>query len=249
MGILNRQQSILPTPESINELKRQSMRLEQVNSKLRERDRVLFEMVGKAVQKKDSARAQIYANELSRVRHIKQVISQSQLAIDCITIRLENFLDLYQVVQEMKPISEVVKEVSADVQQVMPQFAAGLEQLNIVASETLMQTTIDFRQPALDGMFSVKSQESADILREVSNMVENSLHESFPEPPVTVAVAPKIANKQTEAVAYGYEPTFASRTSQTGETTNDWSMLSDDVVKMLDQISGKGRVKMEEVVA
>ena len=249
MGILNRQQSILPTPESINELKRQSMRLEQVNSKLRERDRVLFEMVGKAVQKKDSARAQIYANELSRVRHVKQVISQSQLAIDCITIRLENFLDLYQVVQEMKPISEVVKEVSADVQQVMPQFAAGLEQLNVVASETLMQTTIDFRQPALDEMFSVKSQESADILREVSNMVENSLHESFPEPPVTVAVAPKIANRQTETVAYGYEPTFASGTSQVGETTNDWSMLSEDVVKMLDQISGKGRVKMEEVVA
>ncbi|MFA5869142.1 MAG: Snf7 family protein [Candidatus Bathyarchaeia archaeon] len=247
MGILNRQQSILPTPESINELKRQSMRLEQVNSKLRERDRSLFEMVGKAVQKKDTARAQIYANELSRVRHIKRILTQSQLAIDCITIRLENFLDLYNVVQEMRPISEVVREVSADVQKVMPEFASGLEQLNMVASETLMQTSIDFRQPALDEMFSVKSQESADILREVSGMVENSLHESFPEPPI--AVAPKVASRQTEAVAYGYESTFAPRMAQASEQTNDWSMLSDDVVKMLDQISAKGRVKMEEIVA
>ncbi|MCX6649708.1 MAG: hypothetical protein NTV61_10040 [Candidatus Bathyarchaeota archaeon] len=247
MGILNRKQSILPTPESINELKRQSMRLEQVNSNLRARDRTLFEMVGKAVQKKDTARAQIYANELSRVRHITQVITQSQLAIDCIAIRLENFLDLYQVVQEMRPISEVVKEVSADVQQVMPQFAEGLAQLNMVASETLMQTTIDFRQPALDGMFSIKSQESADILKEVSNMVENSLHESFPEPPI--AVAPKVESRQAEAVAYGYEPTFAPRMTQMTEQTNDWSMLSDDVVKMLDQINSKGRVKMEEIVA
>ena len=247
MGILNRQQSILPTPESINELKRQSMRLEQVNSKLRERDRVLFDMVGKAVQKRDTARAQIYANELSRVRHIKRILTQSQLAIDCITIRLENFLDLYNVVQEMKPISEVVREVSADVQKVMPEFASGLEQLNTVASETLMQTSIDFRQPALDEMFSVKSQESADILREVSGMVENSLHESFPEPPI--AVAPKVAERQTEAVAYGYEPTFAPRMAQMSEQTNDWSMLSDDVVKMLDQIGAKGRVKMEEIAA
>jgi len=247
MGILNRKQSILPTPESINELKRQSMRLEQVHSKLRERDRILFEMVGKAVQKRDTARAQIYANELSRVRHIKQVITQSQLAIDCITIRLENFLDLYQVVQEMRPISEVVKEVSADVQQVMPQFASGLEQLNMVASETLMQTTIDFRQPALDGMFSTKSQESADILKEVSNMVENSLHESFPEPPI--AVAPKVISRQAEAVIYGYEPTFTPRMAQASEQTNDWNTLSDDVVKMLDQINMKGRVKMEEIVA
>lgn len=247
MGILNRQQSVLPTPESINELRRQSMRLEQVNSKLRERDRVLFEMVGKAVQKKDTARAQIYANELSRVRHVKQVITQSQLAIDCITIRLENFLDLYQVVQEMKPISQVVKEVSADVQQVMPQFAEGLAALNVVASETLMQTTIDFRQPALEEMCNVKNQESADILKEVSNMVENSLHESFPEPPI--AVAPKVASRQAEAIAYDYEPTFAPRTAPASEQTNDWSMLSDDVVKMLDQINSKGRVKMEEIAA
>ncbi len=246
MGILNRQQSILPTPESINELKRQSMRLEQVNSKLRERDRVLFDMVGKAVQRRDTARAQIYANELSRVRHIKRIITQSQLAIDCITIRLENFLDLYNVVQEMKPISEVVREVSADVQKVMPEFASGLEQLNTVASETLMQTSIDFRQPALDEMFSVKSQEGADILREVSGMVENSLHESFPEPPVAVV---KVAPRQAEAVAYDYEPTFAPRMAQVSEQPNEWSTLSDDVVKMLDQIGAKGRVKMEEIVA
>jgi division protein CdvB (Snf7/Vps24/ESCRT-III family) len=247
MGILNRQQSILPTPESINDLKRQSMRLEQVNSKLRERDHNLFEMVGKAVQRKDTIRAQMYANELSKVRHVKQVVAQSQLAIDCITIRLENFLDLYQVVKEMKPISECVKEVSADVQQVMPQFAEGLSQLNQVASETLMQTSIDFRQPALEGMFSVKSQESADILKEVSNMVENNLHESFPEPPI--AVAPKVETRQVEAIAYGYEPTFTSRQSQPAEQTNDWSMLSDDVVKMLDRINAKGKVRMEEIIA
>jgi len=247
MGILNRQQSVLPTPESISELKRQSMRLEQVNSRLRERDRVLFDMVGKAVQRKDTMRAQIYANELSKVRHVKQVITQSQLAIDCITIRLESFLDLYQVVQEMRPINECVKEVSADVQKVMPQFASGLEQLSQVANETLMQTSIDFRQPTLEQMTTVKNQESADILKEVSNLVENSLHESFPEPPV--AVASKVASRQAEAIAYGYEPTFAPRTAQVSAETNDWGMLSDDVVKMLAQINSKGRVKMEEIVA
>jgi len=34
-------------------------------------------MVGKAVQRKDTARAQIYANELRKVRHVKQVVAQS----------------------------------------------------------------------------------------------------------------------------------------------------------------------------
>jgi len=36
---------------------------------------------------------------------------------------------------------------------------------------------------------------------------------------------------------------------QPPQQMNDWSMLSDDVVKMLDQINMKGRVKMEEAVA
>ena len=80
-------------------------------------------------------------------------------------------------------------------------------------------------------------------------MVENSLHESFPEPPITAAATSKALDRQSEPIAYGYEPTFTPRTSQTLENTNDWSLLSDDVVKILDKIGGKGCVKMEEIVA
>ena len=197
MDFLNRRQTILPSQESINELKRQSLRLDQVNSNLRGRDRVLFDVIGKAVQRKDTLRAQIYANELARVRHVKKVLSQSQLVLDCITIRLENFLDLYNVVQEMRPVSEVIREVSDDIKSVMPDLASGLEQLNQVASETLEQTSIDFRQPALDEMFGCENQGSADILKEVSNMFENSLQESFPKPPVIMA--PKIVERPMES--------------------------------------------------
>ncbi len=245
MKILNREQSIPPTPESVNELKRQSLRLEQVNCKLRDRDRILFDMVGKAVLHKDSTRAQIYANELSRVRHLKRVIAQSQLALDCIAIRLENFIDLYNVLQEMKPVTQVVREVSVDIQKVLPQFAAGLEQLNQVASETLQQTSVSFQGPTLDEVFGVKSQETADILREVSNMVESSLHESFPEPPVSVSI--REPAQPLEAISYGYEPTFNNAVAKENAAT-DWNTLSDDVVRMLDEYHSK-KYKSEEIVA
>jgi hypothetical protein len=77
--------------------------------------------------------------------------------------------------------------------------------------------------------------------------VENSLHESFPEPPA--AVASKIDERQAEAVAYDYEPTFVPMRRESASETADWSMLSDDVARMLDKINAKGRVKMEEIVA
>jgi division protein CdvB (Snf7/Vps24/ESCRT-III family) len=238
LGILNRQSKVLPTRESIIDLKHQSMRLEQANCALNERDKVLFKMVSDAVQIRDSPRAQIYANELSRVRQIKRIISQSQLAIDCITIRLENFLDLYQVVNEMKPISEMMKGVSAEVQQVIPQFSSVLEQLNEVAGEALLQSTIDSRQPTLNDVFSVRSPEGTEILNEVSGMVENNLHENFPEPPLN------ILSRVAEEVTLGGEltPQFASNSS---DDVNNWGELSDDVVKILDRIELRRRVKLE----
>ena len=235
MGILDRLQKIAPTPESIGELKRQSLKLEQANSALKERDRVIFDMVQKAIRGNDTARAQIYANELSRIRQIKKMISQSQLAIDCITIRLESFLDLYQVVQDMKPLSEVLRNVSADVQQVMPQFSSLLENLNEVVNEALLETKIDTSQPGLEEVLNVRSQAGGEILREVSGIVENSLHDSFPEQPLAMA------SRRAEAIACGFE--------QSSSKEDDWGELSDEVVTIIDKLESKNRVKIEEVVA
>lgn len=235
MGILDRGQKIAPTPESIGELKRQSLKLEQANSALKERDRVIFDMVQKAIRGNDTARAQIYANELSRIRQIKKMISQSQLAIDCITIRLENFLDLYQVIQDMKPLSEVLRSVSTDVQQVMPQFSSLLENLNEVVNEALLETKIDTSQPGLEEVLNVRSQAGGEILREVSGIVENSLHDSFPEPPLAMA------NRKAEAIACSFE--------QGSSREDDWGEISDEVVKIIDKLDSKNRVKIEEVVA
>lgn len=243
MDNLKTRQTILVSQESLNELKQLSLQFEQSNTKLQERDKVLYGLIGKALRKKDTLRANMFANELARVRHLKRVFSQSQLVIECISIRMENLLDLYNTIQ-MEPISQVIKEVIGDVQGVSPEFMSGLEQLTKLASDTLKQTTIGFQQPALDEIFVAKSPESIEILKEVSNEIESSLQESFPEPPITETS--EIVEKQAEAVAYSYEATFAPRKTTVANASNDLNMLSDDVVKMLDSFNAKGRPKTEE---
>lgn len=243
MDNLKTRQTILVSQESLNELKQLSLQFEQSNTKLQERDKVLYGLIGKALRKKDTLRANMFANELARVRHLKRVFSQSQLVIECISIRMENLLDLYNTIQ-MEPISQVIKEVIGDVQGVSPEFMSGLEQLTKLASDTLKQTTIGFQQPALDEIFVAKSPESIEILKEVSNEIESSLQESFPEPPITETS--EIVEKQAEAVAYNYEATFAPRKTTVADASNDLNMLSDDVVKMLDNFNAKGRPKTEE---
>jgi division protein CdvB (Snf7/Vps24/ESCRT-III family) len=255
MNILNRKQNILPSPEAINELKRQSVRLDQVQCNLRERDRVLFDQTAKAIQRSDLTRARIYANELNRVRQLKQIISQSQLAIECIAIRLENFLDLYRVVTELKPISQVVKDVSHDVSHVLPQVASELDQLNTIASETLMNTSVNFSQTSLDLAFQTNNKESEDILNEVSNLIESNLHSSFPEPPLKSYSSGVGRAPLMEAISYdsnvqsGPSLVTEKRVVKTNNQIQDWKLFSDDVTKMLDDLSKRGQIKMEEVVA
>ena len=239
------QQTILVSQESLNELKKHSLMFEQSNTKLEERDKVLYDMIEKALRKKDTLRANMFANELTRVRHLKRVFSQSQLVIECITIRMENLLDLYNAIQ-MEPISQVIKDVLVDVKGVSPEFVSGLEQLSILASDTLKQSTIAFKQPALEEIFGATSSESVAILKEVSGLIESSLQSSFPEPPV--AEAQKVTEKTAEAISYAYSPapTFAPKAA-TANVSNDLGLLSEDLVKILGSFNVKGQQKSEEI--
>ena len=247
MSNLNTRQTIIVSQESLYELKKQSALFDQSTYKLDLRDKALYKMIGDALRKKDTLRANMFANELTRVRHLKRVMSQSQLVIDCMTIRMENLLDLYNAIQ-LEPISQVIKEVVGDIQSVSPEFVAGLEQLTRLASDTLKQTTIGFRQPALDEIFSAKSPESVEILKEVSKAIESCLQESFPDPPMKES--PVTAAPPLEAIAYGSEsrvqPTFSTKKADVTDSSNDWDILSDDVVKILDSFNSKERMKMDD---
>jgi division protein CdvB (Snf7/Vps24/ESCRT-III family) len=237
LGIMDRWQKIKPTRESFNELRKQSIRIEQANWALGQRDRALFDMVRKAIEENDGEHATMYANELSRVRRIKAILTQSQLAVDCIMIRLENFLDLEHVVEEMKPISDVIRGVSSEVQDVVPQFASVLDQLNSVAGEALIETTIDMDQPVLEDVLNSTSQGGAAILGEVSGIVEGSLRESFPEPPLVVARA---ASPEAEAISYG------SPAEPRGQ--GEWGDITDEVSQLINRANTRSRAKWEALI-
>jgi division protein CdvB (Snf7/Vps24/ESCRT-III family) len=229
--------TLMVSRDSLHELQGLSEKYEQSCKKLDERERSLFGMIREALRGKDSLRANMYANELARVRHLKRVFSQSQLGLECISIRMESLLDLYYAIQ-MDPVSEAIKEVMVDIQGISPEFTSGLEQLAKLAGDTLSQATIGFKGPALEEVFSASTPESLAILREVSNTIESSIVEAFPEPPVKVAPArsPQLA----EEISYGYEPTFKPKKTVV-EDSNDISKLSDDFVNILGGWEARGR--------
>ncbi|MGD0803509.1 MAG: hypothetical protein ABSA11_05475 [Candidatus Bathyarchaeia archaeon] len=245
MDNMSTRHTLLVSQESLSELRQQNIKFEQSCGKLSEREKELFGMIRNALYKKDTLRANMYANELVRVRHLKRVFSQSQLALECISIRMESLLDLYNAIQ-MDPVSEAIREVVSDIKGISPEFTSGLEQLAKLAGDTLQQATIGFKEPALDEVFGATSPESLAILKEVSRTIESSLDNAFPEPPLKEA--PTRTAQPTEAIAYGYEPTFTPKKA-TVDNSLDLGNLSEDFIKMLDGFGVKGRPKAEDVNA
>ena len=243
MKTANPRHTLPVSQDSLIELRQQNLKFEQSCGRLSIREKELFSMIKEALRGKDSLRANMYANELARVRHLKRVFSQSQLALECISIRMESLLDLYNAIQ-LDPVSEAIREVIGDIQGVKPEFTAGLEQLTRIAGETLTQATIGFKEPALDEVFGATSPESLAILKEVSKTIEDSLTEAFPEPPVTEA--PVKTAPQAEEIAYGYEPTFTPRKAVVDNSLNSGE-LSEDFLKMLDNFGSRSRSKDEDL--
>lgn len=237
-------QTLNASQESLTELKKQSLMFEQSTFKLGERDKILYDMIEKALRKKDLLRANMFANELTKVRHLKRIFSQSQLVIECITIRMENLLDLYNTIQ-LEPISQAIKEVIGEVQGISPEFVLGLEKLTMLASDTLKQSTIGFKQQALEEVFKASSPESIEILNEVSRVISDCLQESFPEPPI---IGTQAIEKPVEAIAYSFEPKLTSKKAAVIDSSNDLGILSDDVMKILNSLNAQGKLKIEDAV-
>jgi division protein CdvB (Snf7/Vps24/ESCRT-III family) len=243
MDNVRTRQILTTSQDSLAELKKQSLMFEQSTMKLGERDKVLYDMIEKALRRKDNLRANMFANELTKVRHLKRMFSQSHLVIECITIRMESLLDLYNAIQ-LEPVSQAIKEVMGEVQGISPEFVSGLEKLTMLASDTLKESTIGFKQQALEEVFKASSPESLEILNEVSRVIADCLQESFPEPPIRGAQA--TVEKSVEAIAYGYEPQLPSRKAAVVDNSNDLGLLSDDVVKILNSFTAQSKLKIED---
>ncbi|MGQ9459841.1 MAG: Snf7 family protein [Candidatus Bathyarchaeaceae archaeon] len=170
-------------------LKIQRFKLEQVIVRLRERDTTLFETCAKALKNKNKERATIFANELAEVRKLAKIISQTQILIERIILRLETLKELNAAFADLKPLLAILHNVSKHLTTLMPQMAYEMERVNESIHETLAMSSISLPQP--DMPFDVKTPGGEEVLKEVSEFLEQRLAEKLPEPPTSVAVKEK----------------------------------------------------------
>ena len=156
---------------------------------MRGRDTILFKTCTRALKNKKKERATIFANELAEVRKLIKIISQTQILIERIVLRLETLKELNAAFADLKPVLRILHSVTKRLTILMPQMAYEMERVNDSIVETLAMTSIGL--PQMDMSFDVKTPDGEEVLKEVSVLLEQRLAEKLPEPPTSVAVTKK----------------------------------------------------------
>jgi division protein CdvB (Snf7/Vps24/ESCRT-III family) len=184
--------------KSIYTLRVQQNKLEQASYRLKERDRILFENCMGALKKNNKERAAMCANEIAEVRKLIKFLYNVQLAIERVVLRLETIKELSDIVVDLKPALKLLQNVSQELFQVLPDVSSELNNVNEAIHETLCVTKISTDESVIP--VGRKTEGGEQILKEVTNFIEQKLTETLPEPPAT-SVQPEKAAPIKELVA------------------------------------------------
>lgn len=120
------------------------------------------------------------ANELAEVRKLIKLLSQTQIAIERIILRLETVKELSTIIVDLKPALSALKNLTTNLVGVMPDVASELDEINNSIRDTLTVTKLSSEPPIVQPTKTAGGQE---ILEEVNTVLEQKLSEQLPEPP------------------------------------------------------------------
>ncbi len=175
----------VPLKERITEasyrLQAQLDRLEQMYSKLQQRDRDLFQRCVGAQVSKDIDRARIYANESAEIRKIAKVVLGSQLALEKVILRLETVRDFGDMMVQLTPVMSIVKDTKSKIAGIVPQVATELEEVNDTLADLANEATTDTTMTEMP--IEPTDDDAKKVLEETSLVAEQKVRDHFPDLP------------------------------------------------------------------
>jgi division protein CdvB (Snf7/Vps24/ESCRT-III family) len=161
-------------------------KLDATLSKLREKDTNLFNKIVSAMQKHDSARATIYANELTELRKMNRMVTQSRLALEQINLRLNTITELGEIVITLAPATSIVGSLRQSLAGMMPEAESGMSEISSLLSGILVDAG-SVSGSSLN--FDVANEEAERVLSEAAAVAESRMGAAFPEIPATATAS------------------------------------------------------------
>jgi division protein CdvB (Snf7/Vps24/ESCRT-III family) len=154
--------------------------LEGAVNRIKQRDEAIFIKVVASLAKHDTEHAAVYANELSEVRKMGKVVTQAQLALEQIVLRLGTITDLGDVATTLAPAVTVIRSMKQGLGSALPEADREIGEISGLLSSILVDAG---NVGGVSLNFDVANEDAQKVLEEAAAVAEQRISESFPEIP------------------------------------------------------------------
>ena len=174
--------SLKPRVEiAIKRLQGQISKLDNMLSKLKERDEKIFQRVVIATQQHDTQTSKVLSSELAEIRKVSKILGNARMALERIELRLTTAHDLGDTVVTIMPTIGLMKNLKSSLSKFMP---GADQEINKMAEMLGGLMTETFSGDATFGIDESTNAESDKILQEAAAVAETAVDNKFPNTPI-----------------------------------------------------------------
>ncbi|MGQ9624120.1 MAG: Snf7 family protein [Candidatus Bathycorpusculaceae bacterium] len=172
---------------AIRRIELQIQKLDQATERFSQRDKTIFARIVDAYTKHDTARANVFANELAEIRKMERLIINARLALEQIVLRLRTVSELGDVVSTLGPAVGVLRTVRAGLVSVFPEAENELGEIGNILSGIMIEAG---QSSGMTINFDTVNEDAQKILTEAATVAEQRIKEKFPELPAGIPGIP-----------------------------------------------------------
>jgi division protein CdvB (Snf7/Vps24/ESCRT-III family) len=177
---------------AVRRIELQVQKLDQATERFSQRDKTIFARIVEAYTKHDTARANVFANELAEIRKMERLIINARLALEQIVLRLRTVSELGDVVSTLGPAVSVLRSVKSGLVSVFPEAESELGEIGNMLSGIMIEAGSG---SGMTWNFDSVNEDARKILNEAATVAEQRVTEKFPDVPPGMPAMPSSQEK------------------------------------------------------
>ena len=169
---------------AVKRLQAQISKLDNMLTKLKQRDEKLFQRIVTATQQHDTHTTKVLSGELVEVRKVSRILGNARMALEQIELRLTTFHDLGDTVVTIMPTIGLMNSLKSSLVKFMPEADQEVTRMTEMLGGLMTES---FTGDTSFGIEPTTNAESEKILQEATAVAESAVNEKFPSMPVEQA--------------------------------------------------------------
>ncbi len=172
---------------AVNSLQVQISKMDAMQTKLRERDRRLFQRIVAAMQQHDTNASRVLSNELAEIRKVTKMLGNARMSLEQVQLRLTTIHDLGDAMVAIGPAMSTMKGLKTSLGKFMPEADTEMNSMTQTLN-SLMMESLAGDSFSVDS--EVSNEETDKILQEASAVAEQQIGDRFPSVPTPTGPSP-----------------------------------------------------------